>query len=103
VPTRCRYTSGENSLARSAPLRSPKSKLTIHEEKIVKAAPPTGSRFKGYTCFVVQDLVVRPHVTNFRCERWQTPDGKLVTALASMGISVRNCVASCPPYTIKGR
>jgi hypothetical protein len=65
---------------------STKSKLTIHEEKIVKAAPPAGSRFKGYTSFVVQDLVVRPHVTNFRCERWQTPDGKVVTASLPAGI-----------------
>jgi len=65
---------------------STKSKLTIHEEKIVKADPPAGSRFKGYTSFVVQDLVVRPHVTNFRCERWQTPDGKVVTAPLPAGI-----------------
>ena len=65
---------------------STKSKLTIHEAKTVKAAPPAGSRFKGYTSFVVQDLVVRPHVTNFRCERWQTPDGKVVTASLPAGI-----------------
>jgi hypothetical protein len=35
---------------------------------------------------VVQDLVVRAHVTNFRCERWQTPDGKVVTASLPAGI-----------------
>jgi hypothetical protein len=35
---------------------------------------------------VVQDLVVRPHVTNFHCERWQTPDGKVVTASLPAGI-----------------
>ena len=63
-----------------------KSKLTIHEEKTVKADPPAGSRFKGYASFVVQDLVVRPHVTNFRCERWQTPDGKVMTASLPAGI-----------------
>jgi len=65
---------------------STKSKLTIHEEKTIKATAPPGSRFKGYTSFVVQDLVIRPHVVNFRCERWQTPDGKIVTAPLPAGI-----------------
>jgi Transposase IS66 family len=58
-----------------------RSKLSIHEERTVKvAAPPPGSRFKDHTNFVVQDLVIRPYVVNFRCERWQTPDGHLMTA-----------------------
>src|SRR5215472_9854841 len=65
---------------------STKSKLTIHEEKVIKADAPPGSRFKGYTSFVVQDLVIRPHVVNFRCERWQTPDGDMVTAPLPAGI-----------------
>ena len=66
---------------------STRSKLSIHEERTVKvAAPPRGSRFKGYTSFVVQDLVIRPHVVDFRCERWQTPDGNTMTAPLPAGI-----------------
>jgi hypothetical protein len=66
---------------------STRSKLTIDEERTIKvAAPPRGSRFKGYTSFVVQDLVIRAHVVNFRRERWQTPDGEVMTAPLPAGI-----------------
>ncbi len=76
-----------SSSERKRPRGGTRSKLAIHEERIVKvAAPPGGSRFKGYTSFVVQDLVIRSHVVNFRCERWQTPDGDLVTAPLPAGI-----------------
>ena len=69
------------------PRGSTRSKLSVHEERTVKvAAPPRGSRFKGYTSFLVQDLVIRPHVVNFRCERWQTPDGQMMTAALPAGI-----------------
>jgi hypothetical protein len=69
------------------PRGSTRSKLAIHEEQIIKVAtPPCGARLKGYTSFVVQDLLIRPHVVNFRCERWQTPDGAMVTAPLPAGI-----------------
>src|ERR1700726_1888684 len=64
------------------------SRLSIHEERTVKvASPPDGSRFKGYANFIVQDLVIRPHVVNFRCERWQTPEGATMTAPLPEGIN----------------
>jgi Transposase IS66 family len=60
---------------------STRAKLTINEERKVKLpAPPPGARFKGYTSFVVQDLVLHPHVIDFQCERWLTADGKIMTA-----------------------
>jgi transposase IS66 family protein len=72
---------------RKLPRGSTRSKLSIDEERTVKVAgPPRGSRFKGYTSFVVQDLVIRPHVVNFRCERWQTPNGEMMTAPLPAGI-----------------
>jgi hypothetical protein len=76
-----------SSGGRRRPRGSTRSKLSIHEERMVKVAgPPRGSRFKGYTSFVVQDLVIRPHVVNFRRERWQTPNGGMMTAPLPAGI-----------------
>jgi hypothetical protein len=65
---------------------STRTKLTIHEEKIVKVPAPSGARFKGYTSYIVQDLVLRTHVVEFRCERWVTSDGTLLTAPLPDGI-----------------
>ena len=37
---------------------------------------PDGSEFKGYQDFVVQDLIIKPHNTRYRMERWLGPDGE---------------------------
>src|SRR5438132_3121651 len=62
------------------------AKLAIHEEQTIKVKAPRGSRFKGYTSFIVQDLMIRSHVVRFRCERWLTPDGDTMTAPLPAGI-----------------
>jgi hypothetical protein len=67
--------------------RGKADRLTVDEERVVAAADvPAGSRFKGYEDFLVQDLVLRPHVVRVRRERWLTPDGRTVLAPMPAGI-----------------
>src|SRR5271168_1247579 len=63
-----------------------RTKLTIHDERKLGADAPSGSRFKGYASFLVQDLAVRPFVTNFLRECWRTPDGKTLMAPLPAGV-----------------
>jgi hypothetical protein len=55
--------------------------LLIHEEKIIDLkSTPTGATFKGYTPFVVQELIIKTKNTRYLLARWELPSGKYVQA-----------------------
>ena len=58
----------------------------VTAEVVVKAAPPPGSRFKGYQDILVRELTLTPAVVRYRRERWATPSGETVLAPLPAGI-----------------
>jgi len=58
----------------------------VTAEVVVKAAPPPGSRFKGYQDILVRELVISAEVVRYRRERWVTPSGATVLAPLPGGI-----------------
>ena len=69
----------------------------VTSEAVVKAAPPPGSRFKGYQDILVRELTLTAEVVRYRRERWATPSGETVLAplRASSAASGRGCGAFC--------
>src|SRR3954465_12237871 len=58
----------------------------VTAEVVVKAAPPPGSRFKGYQDILVRELILRAEVVRYRRERWTTPPGETVLAPLPAGL-----------------
>jgi transposase IS66 family protein len=58
----------------------------VTAEAVVKAAPPPGSRLKGYQDILVRELRLSAEVVRYRRERWLTPSGETVSAPLPEGI-----------------
>jgi len=56
------------------------------EDEVLSPEVPSGSRFKGYQDYIVQDLVIRPRVIRYRRARWVTADGKPLIAPLPAGV-----------------
>jgi hypothetical protein len=65
--------------------RKRKTSFEADETKTIKATDvPSGSEFKGYADFYVQELIIKSVTTLYRREQWLTPDGKTLTAKLEM-------------------
>jgi hypothetical protein len=56
------------------------------ETEVLRMAHPTGSQFKGYEPYQVQELELTARVVRYRRERWLTPDGETIVAPLPSGI-----------------
>jgi len=59
--------------------RSKTKKIEIHENiEIQPDEIPEGSKFKGYSDFIVQDIQIINHNIRYRRAQWETPSGEYV-------------------------
>lgn len=58
----------------------------VTSKRVLKAAVPPGSRFKGYEDVLVRELRLSAEVVRYRRERWLLPSGETVVAPLPAGI-----------------
>ncbi len=59
--------------------RQKTANLIIHETKVIEPNKeiPTGSEFKGYQDYTVQELIIRAHNTRYRLARKENPNRRI--------------------------
>lgn len=97
-----RQQQGKPAGRRGSPARSKTGQLKIDCEQVIQPAEsiPSGSRFKGYRDFVVQDLVIGTHNTRYRLARWQTPDGQTLTGQLPKAVAGSHFGATLVSYVL---
>ncbi|NER98997.1 MAG: transposase [Symploca sp. SIO1B1] len=65
--------------------------LPIHETRIIQPTTeiPTGSEFKGYQDYTVQELIIKPHNIRYRLAIWKTPTGSYIKGHLSPQVRVQ--------------
>jgi len=60
--------------------RSKTKEIEIHETVVIQPDEiPEGSKFKGYSDFIVQDIQIINHNVCYRRAQWETPSGEYVS------------------------
>jgi len=72
--------------------RAKTAQLAVHGDKVIQPEEPlpTGSRFKGYRDFVVQDLLIQPHTIRYRLARWQRAEGETLIGRLPVSLAGRH-------------
>jgi hypothetical protein len=82
--------------------RSKLETLEIHER--VPCPPvggvPEGSTFKGHDTFTVQDIIIRPHNTQYLIERWLTPTGQELRGQLPAELNGGHCGPTLQSYVL---
>lgn len=86
-PPGSKTTSGKNKNESPSNRESPNNERGVpliqktKEEIVVKPTDvPNGSRFKGYSTYLIQELTLIPKDVIYKLEVWQAPDGSIIRA-----------------------
>lgn len=71
---------GKPGQPKGKPRQKKRTLLPIHEKPIIHPENiPEGATFKGFNRYTVQELILKPHNTQYQLARWMLPDGSYIT------------------------